>query len=205
MVKNRIKEETFDISDRVMITDASDTVRGDLVRALIEFITNSDDSYKRLEAKNAKINGNIDIEYDRKLDTAILKVRDYAEGLSHEDIIKKVKSYAKQTSGFNESQGSRSVRGLWGRGLRQGLIGLGSGEIHSVKDGKYNGCEIYVKNQRPRIQRFDEVPANKKVRDNLLIKKKNGTVVSADCSNIKIIPQYEGLKERLQNHFEIVL
>ncbi len=48
-----------------------------LKRAAIELTTNPDDSYKRLENKNAKINGKIEIEYERKLDSAILKFRDF--------------------------------------------------------------------------------------------------------------------------------
>ena len=203
MGKLKGKEQSFNIDERVMIDDATDAVRGDLLRALIEFITNSDDSYKRMESRNAPINGNIDIEYDRKLDTAILRVRDFAEGMSDEDIETKVRSYAKQTSGFSEKQGVRSVRGIWGRGLRQGLLGLGSGEIHTVKDGQYNKCEIYIKNKKPRIFVYNQVSANRKVRAEIGIKKKNGTIVFADCSKIKIIPQYEGLRERLQTHFEI--
>lgn len=128
----------FKFDPRMLTTDANDAIRGDIKRAAIELITNADDSYKRLENKNSKVNGKIEIEYERKLDSAILKFRDFAEGMSEEELEIKVRTYAAATSGFHNSQKGRSVRGIWGRGLIQSLLGLGSGTVHTIKDGKYN-------------------------------------------------------------------
>ena len=55
-----------------------------------------------------------------------------------EELEIKVRTYAAATSEFNNSQKGRSVRGIWGRGLIQSLLGLGSGTVHTIKDGKYN-------------------------------------------------------------------
>ena len=197
------KELDFKIADRLITTDAYDTIRGSLTRAAIELTTNPDDSYKRLENKNAPVSGIIDIEYERKKDTAILKFRDFAEGMSEEELETKVRTYASSTSGFENKQKGRSVRGLWGRGLIQALLGLGSGSIHTIKDGQYNRVDVYVKNRKPKLFKHDQKPANRKVRTELGIAKKNGTLVVADCSNIRTITQYELLREKLQTHFEI--
>ncbi len=203
--KKKGKELDFKIADRLITTDAYDTIRGDLVRAAIELITNSDDSYKRLENKNAPISGIIDIEYERrtKTGTAILSFRDFAEGMAEEELETKVRTYASSTSGFENKHKGRSVRGLWGRGLIQALLGLGFGSIHTIKDGKYNRVDIYVKNKKPKLFKHDPRPANRKFRTELGISKKNGTLVVAECSNIRTITQYEILREKLQTHFEI--
>lgn len=202
MIK-RGKELDFKIADRLITTDAYDTIRGSLVKAAIELTTNPDDSYKRLENKNAPISGIIDIEYERKKDTAILKFRDFAEGMSEDELETKVRTYASSTSEFENTQKGRSVRGLWGRGLIQALLGLGYGSIHTIKDGKYNRVDVYVKNKKPKLFKHDQKPANRKVRAELGITKKNGTLVVADCSKIRTITQYELLREKLQTHFEI--
>ncbi len=203
MVIKKGEELDFKIDDRLLTTDANDTIRGDLKRAAIELTTNPDDSYKRLENKNAKVNGKIEIEYERKLDSAILKFRDFAEGMGEDELEKKIRTYAASTSGFDNTQKGRSVRGLWGRGLIQSLLGLGSGTVHTIKDGKYNRIDIYTKKRKPKLFKHPQSPANKKVRSELGIPKKNGTLVVADCSKIRTVTQYEQLREQLQTHFEI--
>lgn len=203
MVVKKGEELDFKIDDRLLTTDANDTIRGDLKRAAIELTTNPDDSYKRLENKNAKINGKIEIEYERKLDSAILKFRDFAEGMGEDELEKKIRTYAASTSGFDNTQKGRSVRGLWGRGLIQSLLGLGSGTVHTIKDGKYNRIDVYTKKRKPKLFKHPQKSANKKIRSELGIHKKNGTLVVADCSKIRTITQYEQLREQLQTHFEI--
>ena len=197
------KELDFKISDRVITTDTTDTIRDSLIRAAIELTTNPDDSYKRLENKNAPVSGIIDIEYERKKDTAILKFRDFAEGMSEDELETKVRTYASSTSGFENKQKGRSVRGLWGRGLIQALLGLGSGSIHTIKDGQYNRVDVYFRKRKPKLFKHVQKPANRKARSELGITKKNGTLVVADCFNIRTITQYEQLREKLQTHFEI--
>ena len=48
-------------------------------KALVELITNSDDSYSRLEKKNISTSGNITVCYDRHQNGAILTVSDQSE------------------------------------------------------------------------------------------------------------------------------
>lgn len=201
--KKNGKELSFIIHDRLLTTDADDTIRKDIKRGAIELITNSDDSYKRLENLNIPNKGLIEIEYERKKDSAIIKFRDFAEGMAEEELKRKVQTYADSTSGFNNKQKGRSVRGLWGRGLIQSLLGLGQGSVHTVKDGKYNRIDIYHKKGGPKLFKHDQKPANKKIRAELGIIKKNGTLVVADCYKIKTVTQYELLREQLQTHFEI--
>ena len=53
--KKNGKELSFIIHDRLLTTDADDTIRKDIKRGAIELITNSDDSYKRLENLNLTV------------------------------------------------------------------------------------------------------------------------------------------------------
>ncbi len=201
--KDKGKVIDFKFDPRMLTTDANDAIRGDIKRAAIELITNADDSYKRLENKNSKVSGKIEIEYERKLDSAILKFRDFAEGMSEEELEIKVRTYAAATSEFNNSQKGRSVRGIWGRGLIQSLLGLGSGTVHTIKDGKYNRIDTIREKRENKLFKHDQSSANKQARAKIGIKKKNGTLVVAECSKIRTIPQFEQLREQLQTHFEI--
>ncbi|PRY72280.1 hypothetical protein [Halomonas ventosae] len=53
-------------------------------KALVELVTNCDDSYGRLERAGEPVSGEIRIEYERHQSGALLKVTDQAEGLSFE-------------------------------------------------------------------------------------------------------------------------
>ena len=51
-------------------------------KALVELITNSDDSYSRLEKQDAAVSGNITINYERYQNGAVLTVSDQSEGMT---------------------------------------------------------------------------------------------------------------------------
>ena len=51
-------------------------------KALVELITNSDDSYSRLERSGAQVTGAITVHYERHRGGALLVVADQAEGMT---------------------------------------------------------------------------------------------------------------------------
>ena len=53
-------------------------------KALVELVTNSDDSCARLEKAGTRVAGTIDVGYERHHTGAVLMVTDQAEGLSFE-------------------------------------------------------------------------------------------------------------------------
>jgi len=53
-------------------------------KALVELITNADDSYARLEKPGKQVTGHIRIKYERHQNGAVLVVADQAEGMSFE-------------------------------------------------------------------------------------------------------------------------
>ncbi|MGE4588454.1 MAG: ATP-binding protein [Acidaminococcaceae bacterium] len=109
-------------------------------KALVELITNSDDSYSRLENQNKPTSGNINVCYERHQNGAILTVSDQSEGMSLERL-RSVLSYGGAHSLL--SKGEASGRGYFGRGLKQAIYGLGHGWIESLYNGRLSRVDLF--------------------------------------------------------------
>lgn len=109
-------------------------------KALVELITNSDDSYSRLESKGKAADEKVLISYERHQNGALLTVTDHAEGMWFERI-KSVLSYGGAHSLM--AQGKAGGRGYFGRGLKQAVYGLGHGWIESIYEGQYARIDLF--------------------------------------------------------------
>ncbi len=109
-------------------------------KALVELITNCDDSYSRLERQGENVNGKIIISYERHQNGAILTIADQAEGMSFERI-HSILSYGGAHSLL--ARGETGGRGYFGRGLKQAIYGLGHGWIESVYDGLLSRVDLF--------------------------------------------------------------
>jgi hypothetical protein len=109
-------------------------------KALVELVTNSDDSYSRLESMGLPGNGPILICYERHLSGAIITVSDQAEGMGFDRILA-ILSYGGAHSRL--SQGEASGRGYFGRGMKQAVYGLGHGWVESISDGQFSRVDLY--------------------------------------------------------------
>lgn len=109
-------------------------------KALVELITNSDDSYSRLEQQGMAVTGKITINYERHQKGAVLTVADQAEGMSLARI-RSVLSYGGAHSQM--ARGEAGGRGYFGRGLKQAVYGLGHGWIESIYQGRYARCDLF--------------------------------------------------------------
>ncbi|MCR6544967.1 ATP-binding protein [Dehalobacterium formicoaceticum] len=109
-------------------------------KALVELITNCDDSYVRLERKGFMVAGKIGISYKRYKNGSVLTVSDQAEGMSF-DRIRSVLSYGGAHSLM--SQGVSGGRGFFGRGMKQAIFGLGHGWIESIFEGRYSRVDLF--------------------------------------------------------------
>ncbi len=91
-------------------------------KALVELITNSDESYTRLEKALRAVTGRIRIGFERHQSGAILTVTDEAEGMSYDQV-----SYILTYGGAHSplSRGGWGWRGLFRPGAQAG--GLRSG------------------------------------------------------------------------------
>jgi len=168
-----------------------------LVDGIVELVTNSDDSYRRLEEKGREKNGRIEIYVDRKKGSLCewLIVKDYAEGMTPEKL-EKALEFASATSGFSEG---KNVRGFFGRGLKETILALGEGEISTVANGQLSKTKIWYDPKAKKPQYDDDMLKN--VQTSSLT---DGTEVRIRVTNEKIkISDYESFKERLSKHYAL--
>jgi hypothetical protein len=59
-------------ADRVALQQADQAIRKDVLRALVEVITNCNDSYSRLESTGQEVNGEIVIDILRKHKNSVI-------------------------------------------------------------------------------------------------------------------------------------
>jgi len=109
-------------------------------KALVELVTNSDDSYSRMEEAGVPVAGRIHIGYDRHHTGAVLTVTDQAEGMPFGEAVG-VLTYGGAHSPLSRGQGYG--RGYFGRGLKQAIFGLGHGWIETIRDGRFTRVDIF--------------------------------------------------------------
>lgn len=191
---------TVEISRRLRVADralkklADSTIKKDPVRALVELITNSDDSYRRLEEKGEKVSGKIIIKVKRQRGHGVFRVVDEAEGFDEKLMDRSVGVYGEATSGFVDGRG---VRGFFGRGLKEAILGMGYGEVRSIKNGRYYECSLNIE----KYERQKSRKATQFYRDRLGTNK-NGTEVTLITTRRGIrVPKFETLKRCLEMHY----
>jgi hypothetical protein len=109
-------------------------------KSLVELMTNSDDSYNRLENPATELNSPIRIQYERHQNGALLNVTDQAEGMSFEQA-RAILTYGAAHSPLAKGEGGG--RGYFGRGLKQAIYGLGHGWIETLHQGRFSRIELY--------------------------------------------------------------
>ncbi len=177
------------------------TIRS-VVDALVELITNSDDSYHALEEDGNPTAGSIQVLVVRSgTKCKYLEVRDHAAGMEMPQL-EEALVFGGETSGFYKG---RKVRGLFGRGLKESIIALGSGEIATVRDNKISVAKLYWDPScRGSKVKFSNEPvtAGEIFRTEYGLLEGSGTVVRIQVLNDKIAcPSMQTLKRQLENHY----
>ncbi len=192
------------IDARITLQMSHATIRY-LYDAIVELVTNSDDSYKRLERKNVVNKGKIKIRVRRLKGSRCerLDVIDFAEGMNKEKLEKSL-IFAGETSGFEEG---KSVRGLFGRGLKESIIALGKGEIYSIRNDKLSIAEVWIdkKTNKPKRKLIEEayIPT-KEEREEIGIAEGNGTTVRITVTNNKMkCPDIKTFLPQIRNHYAL--
>jgi len=170
-------------------------------KALVELITNSDDSYSRLEKKNISTSGNITVCYDRHQNGAILTVSDQSEGMPLERL-RSVLSYGGAHSLL--SKGEASGRGYFGRGLKQAIYGLGHGWIESLYNGRLSRVDLFRAEQGNYV--YDDWDGDKPAATEDYVRLNvpfdaNGTKVTIIVDNPQVnIPYFRSLVTAVNNN-----
>lgn len=179
-------------SKRAFAIMADQAIGNDLLKGLIELITNSDESYARLEEKGARAVGRIEVEIDRRprKRQTILRVIDCAEGMDEAQMERCVASYGEDTSG-------KVGRGVFGMGLKDTINAFGQGSITCFQNGFCFAC---------RLSEYDvlDIDQPRRISRNDLKEWRNtngGTTIEIVVENPKVrIPQIETLRQQVQTH-----
>ena len=183
------------------LQQADQAIRKDVLRALVEIITNCNDSYSRLEHAGQRVNGEIIIDIQRKHTNSLIRIRDHAEGMTDIRMDKVVGTYGEATSGLKED---KHVRGMWGRGLKDSIFGLGYGYVRSFKGVNFYSCSLLLKNGIPTFELESPTRATVPLREKYEIPEGNGTVIEIIVSRDDVkVPQFDNIRHYLQRHFEL--
>ena len=166
--------------------------------ALVEIITNCDDSYHRLwkKGKIQKDGGPILIEVCHRRGSgkkSLLIIRDQAEGLTLENMIKKFVEV-----GVRQSESGD--RGFMSRGLRD-CTELGDVKITSVVDDRLYEARLTSRSQL--LPDVDGEKVTKEIRESLNIGKDNGTVIEIEVTRHIGLPRISKIKAELPWHYAL--
>ena len=179
----------FDFSRQHAIRDVYD--------ALVELITNSDDSYHRLYKRQliSEDGGSILIEIreQRKGDTSLIVIYDRAEGMTLETMRNKLCYVGSRLS-------EEGDRGFMGRGAKD-CTALGRMIVESIKDEKYYKCELTPKCQFIPWKNGNSI--HSEMRGKLGIPRGNGTVMTLEVAPQHKIPHVETIIRDLPWHYAL--
>jgi hypothetical protein len=189
-----IEAGTVEYTGRAFHQDAMEAMGGDIVRGLIETITNSDDAYAALETgRVGKIT--VEVEHRRNQSWRVI-TRDRATGMSADVMIERITRLGGRTSGFEAGE---DRRGNLGRGAKD-LAAFGDVTFASICDGHYAELALLFSGEwELRARRR----ATSEDREALGILRGNGTAVRIDVRSGVRCPQHDNLKRRLATHYQL--
>jgi len=160
----------------------------DVYDAIIELVTNADDRYQVLGTS-----GRIEIEVERRRGDSrgILRVRDFADGMTSEVMLKKLSRMGGRVSGLEKGL---AVRGTNSRGAKD-VAALGDVTFESIAgDGNYHRFEISAYFE---YTAYEPMTVTSEERHRLRIRSGTGTLVTIDLEKEQRIPQHDTLRDRL--------
>ena len=190
------QEGNIPISQRAITQQSQGTIKS-LLDALVELVTNSDDSYRRLEEDGVIRSGDINVYVHRERGGRISEVvvTDQAEGMTLERI-HTILEFAADTSGFISG---RRLRGLFGKGLKEAIFALGSGRIESVHNGALSVVELWHDSSSDSYRWYVE-------KDEWPTSEPNGTRISIAVSSDRILsPTWDILRNQFRTHLHYVI
>ncbi|MFC1678697.1 hypothetical protein ACFL2T_00555 [Elusimicrobiota bacterium] len=184
-------------TDKRYIQHIRDTAIGDIYDALVELITNADDSYHRMHSKGQRgpDGGDILVEHGEKRGStsSTITIRDKAEGMDSSDMKRCLLTLGKRSS-------EEGDRGYMGRGAKD-CTKLGDVVFESIKDRKYYRCRLT--HDLKFILEINGKPVTKEIKKELGLLHGNGTSVHLVLkSNVKV-PRYSSLKTEIPWHYSL--
>ena len=124
------------------ITFADKAIQGDPIRALVELITNCDDAYNKRPPELDHEACPIEISVCAGETSPFLSISDRAVGMDAPRMDQALGSYTSATS-------TGADRGYFGRGLKDGILALGDGEVESVSNGSVHRAWLGIRDGQP--------------------------------------------------------
>jgi len=186
-------------ADRDTVRSIKTAMQGNVIRALVELITNSDDSYKRLEGDNKQHKGRIEILYKKDGYRGLFAVRDHATGMSRKEVERGFEKYGELTSGMKDGKGDR---GYFGHGAKDALAGMLNGRFYTFKDNQFIMCKLFIEKGAVWYDYTELMHATPKIRIDHKVGG-NGTVAyfEADPSKDIKVPRFDTCHEELANNY----
>jgi hypothetical protein len=177
--------------------DAQQAMQGDLVRALVEIVTNCDDAY---QARG----GEIRITITRKAEPykALVAVADKAGGLTGEQMERAFIKLGTANEGGLQNKDFAGTRGLFGRGAKDVAV-LGKAKFISIKENKYSDLEIDPKTASYEITRSNEAATSSDRKTLGLSNSESGLVAMIFANTAISIPANSELIKLLQNSVQL--
>ena len=174
--------------------DAEEAMKGDVIRALIELITNADDAY------NGKGDGQIEIVFNKSAEPykGVFIVRDKAGGLNG---TRMEEAFTNLGDKNQKAMADMGTRGLFGRGAKD-IAALGRARFLGIHAGKFSSLEI---NSRGEYQMdfFDDVPTEEAYTDTNLAKGESGLTAELYVHERHRIPSASEMIEKLQANVQL--
>jgi hypothetical protein len=179
---------------RAFKQDSEDAMKGDVVRALIELVTNADDAY------NSK-GGTIQIRLLKSESPYQVKisVHDKATGLDADGL---EKAFARLGDLNQKFVGDMGTRGLFGRGAKD-VAALGKARFASISAGKFSSLEIDPVKAKFNMEDINESPTKSAYEECLLKEGESGLTAELFVSTIHRIPSAKDMVTKLQNHVQL--
>ena len=181
---------------RAFAQDAQEAMRGDVVRGLVELITNSDDAY---QGGSGPIK--ISIKPGPEGFKAIVSVSDKAGGLFGEQMKKNFVKLGGENQAAPVGEGF-GARGLFGRGAKD-VAALGGARFTSIKNGKFSVLEINPKTAKYTISRFDEEATNSDYEACGLNAGESGLTAEIFVASSNSMPSANELIKKLQTNVQL--
>ena len=198
-MSNDSKTGRINYTARAIRQDTLDAMRGDIVIGLIEFITNSDDAYRKIKRK-----GNIEIEFssEQKPFKYSILVRDHAKGLSGDDLKDKFINIGKEnTDNDIPNKSEEGTRGLFGRGAKDVAV-FGKTRFSTIHNGKYSSLEIDGFTWEYEVFDLDILATKEHYKQLELVEGESGFIAKVFVTETRstAIPASKKLMDSLSNH-----
>lgn len=197
MPRHEMESGSIEYGNRAFRQDASAAMHGDIVRGLIELMTNADDAYASMGSCRVGSPGRVNVEVEHRRNQAWqVVVRDRASGMRRQVMKDRLTFLGGRTSGFESGQ---DRRGNLGRGAKD-LAAFGDTTFTSVCDGFISTLVLHPNGTYLISKRESHV--TKEERQELGIRH-NGTVVTVEVQAGVSCPQHASLKRKLSTHFQL--